>query len=223
MPNATSNAVMTATVMNKKSFRAKPKWFKGKGKGKPVTIARVKRLIDAKQETKYYDAYVSATGVSTSGTFNDCTAIAAGTTNSTRLGNIVEALWIKCIFESNIADTTNFMRYILFQWNNDTAGLTPTLAGVLAQTGVLSSPINCQYQISDTRDIRILLDVTHTLNVNSPNVRTEHMVPMKGKRIPFQSSATTGNQHIYLLQVSDSGAVAHPTSEFFLRLAFKDA
>lgn len=212
-----SDAAGNIVNKKKKMFKKRPL----QRKKKLATIQQVKRLISKRAETKYCDIVQAAVGVSNAGTVWDLSQMGPGTSQNSRIGITIEALWLEIMFATVIADATNFMRYVVFVWNNDTAGVTPTLAAVLANGN------NCetlQYVTTNAKDCTVLLDVCHKLTgVSNPTERTRHMVPLRGRRIEYTSGLTTGNRHIYLVAVSDSGAVAHPSTEFASRIAFKDS
>lgn len=212
-----SDAAGNIVKAKKKSF--KKKWIPKKKTY--VTKAQVKRMIARKAELKYFDLVQTATGVSSSGSVWDLSAMTQAAGLNHRIGDEITTVWLEIQFASAIADSTNFMRYVVFIWNNDTAGVTPTLAAVLANGNDAQT---LQHVVTNAKDTIVLLDVVHKLSaVSNPTERTRHIIGLKNKIIEYTDNATTGNKHLYLAAVSDSTAVAHPTVEFASRLAFRDS
>lgn len=214
-------------VMRKRKFNRRR--FVRKRKVSPVATKQyVKKLVRKEVETKYYDDYTSwsGTAIDWTGSLVRLTTIAQGTTDITRVGDklTLRAVRIKLNFVA--ADATQCMRLIVFQWYPNTTLVTPTTANIL---NVVGSPqgVNSMYIHDYDNQFKVLYDrrIAMVLGQNNDYKAISINVPLKfaKKTINFTAASTAGSNHIYIMAISDSGAVGHPSITMYSRVWFDDA
>lgn len=154
------------------------------------------------------------------------TAIGQGIASNQRTGDhiILKEVYLKVITE--IADTYNTLRFIVFQWIPNDAVETPTVGAIL-QDPALGVYSHYNDTNLDGVKYRILLDRVYLLNTGSYN-RTMKGYRLFGKRLArkklvFNPTATTGFNQIYTLMMSDSIAAPNPTFAYHCKVTFTDA
>lgn len=199
--------------------RYKKYWYKNNYK------KNVRNTVVNMSEKKTHDV-PDTQSISTIPYITDITAVAAGSGSTNRIGNRISIQSIMLRFGLTSADTSNFFRIVLFQWcpSSDTA---PTWEDLFeygnGAVGLTSTEFFSPYRIGRTQSFKIISDKFVTLDVDDL-VKTHYVLQKKGykKTISFQNSANEGNNHIFLLVVSDSSAVTHPTIEGYSRIRFTD-
>lgn len=194
----------------------------------------VKAIVDSKLEEevelKWDDVKHSLT-CSTTPTFFDITAqITSGVDPYDYIGNTIrlQSLAYKIYF--SLADTTNYIRLVFFQWYDDAVN-TPTFADI-CQLNTAGSPIDQTDYMSPlalgagtTKSFRILRQFDFVMSATEPACIYQGFIN-KGfrKDITFATNdPTQGNNHIFMMYLSDSSAVAHPAGEGWTRIRFTDA
>jgi len=183
----------------------------------------VKRAIKAQEETKVFDTYI-AQNPSDAGILTDLSSVTAGVGYSQRVGQKIQPFGIRLRLYSKLADTTNAVRYILFRWKGDDTVDAPTLARIIFSTN-LAAPYTWQNMLNEPeqQNFRVLMDKSILINaVAKPDHYFTRFFKLKGT-IQYDTGVTTGKNHLYLLSITDSGAVSHPVSVLYSRLYYKDA
>lgn len=200
-------------------------------KSQSKTDAHIKRLaaqsanraIARTSEHKHYEntAFINS-GSSTSVGVAQMTAIPQSSTgaqsDNTRVGDVVKITSFQFRFGLKLADDYNLVRIIFFQWLSDS---TPVGSDILLST---SYPLYSPYTADNRNLYKILYDRTVVLDANKPVVY-EHKFLSRGfvKKMHWTAgSATAGSNHIWYLNVSDSGAISHPAVELFTRVNYID-
>lgn len=187
-------------------------------------MSQVKRMISLRQETKVFPIYFNATNVPTTPAIVHLTSISQGVGAQSRIGQEIRLVAMKARYEWRVADSTNTIRMIVFQWHGDSTD-TPTSADILEDdTGGTGQP-----WLSPTkffaRNFTVLRDKLADIEVAANEVITgTWTIPLKKirKRVTFGASNASGTNHIYILFLSDSTATTHPTLSVFGKLMFKD-
>lgn len=191
----------------------------------PLTKEAVRNMIKSSVEKvtehKYYILGQAFTPNSTP-TVTDLAAIAQGDTDLTRDGDALLIDKIDVLFNGNGADTTNIIRYIIFQWKPNTV---PAVNEILqdAVTYGVTTPLT-----HDTRQqYHVLHDQIIATSLNGPNAFCGlFTIPLRRllkNQCLFVGASTTGTNKPYLILLSDSGAVTHPTFFHVSKIWFRDA
>lgn len=178
------------------------------------------KAISRHAEKKYHNDDNIASSISDTGYTWPLTDVPAGTLDYQRAGDSLYMRSIRVRGQAIVADTTNAVRNIVYQWFDDT---TPTIADILHTTSGAASVFS-PYVHDQRRKFRVLYDKTMILSANGNDAKlydTGYLRP-KAKKIAFSTGGTTGSNKIYLLQVSDSTVASHPAVTHYSRLTFND-
>jgi len=176
---------------------------------------------------KYFDYDLYASSTTTVG-FNNMTPIPQGVGQSNRTVDTayIVAMDVLVIFDVSTTDITNEIRWSIFNWLPNTAGVTPGVTSIYENTNLYgpSSPFNFEGR----HEYNILMDRLEILtgtNTNPTNTskRVFRRRMTTPTRIDFNTGVTTGLNHIYWTNVSDSAVVPFPTYHLHVRFWFKDA
>jgi len=189
-----------------------------------VTRQEIGRLISQKQENKVFDLAVNLTNATYAGSIIDLCAVTQGITEITRIGDELMPKRLLGRFQLNNADTTNTYRCIIFRWKqNDT--VAPTVGGILESSG--PSTIQACYvplNVNTRSTFEVLYDKTYCTYSNANQCKFFSFdLKLAKKKIEYSFSTTAGQNKIYMLLISDSSAVTHPTFLGYTRLMFTDS
>lgn len=177
----------------------------------PYTVKRyVKKQLSKIVEYKHLLANVSMNPPN-NGTVIGVINIPQGVSDQERIGDKITVKSIRLKYSLAIGDATNYVRFIIFQWKQNTVYTSaPTVPSILAS---VTPTIYSQYNWDNRSNFQILYDRTHTLLSNRPNVFVTRRINIKylAKQLQFVGgSATVGSNMIYCLAISDSSAVPNP-------------
>jgi len=201
-------------------------------KNKPVAKSvknYVSNMLNKNIEKKYYNYGIELAGVNTTGTIFPACHPTQGTGDlANRIGDRLKLKSLHIRATLTVADTTNVMRLIWFQYNSLSNITTnaPTSTNVLDVTGASISPVFAQYLFdSFSEHIVILSDRTYSLSTSNSIKNVNYYVPLKyaKKTIRFSAAGTLAYNHIYLLAISDSGTVSHPSLVGSIQSIYTDA
>lgn len=177
--------------------------------------------------TKYFDTYFTPTSSTTTVGYSQLTTIPQGSAQSQR---VADTLWITKIemrltVVASTADVTNQLRLTLFSWVPNTASLTPGTTSLYENptTWGCQSPFNYEGR----RDYKVYWDkvfnLVGTSTVPTDNYQKVYNYEMKLKhRVDFNLGATTGYNHLYLANYSDSAVSPHPAYTYLFRVWYID-
>lgn len=180
----------------------------------------VNRLINYKSETK--QRLVTTTGgtTSTTSTLVDLTSIIdQGINRDQRSGDSLFCTFLNISGEFIAADTYNWLRIIIFCWNDATA---PTASNILTDTSLPHMSMIQPYQVrygnfKILRDVKLLADVNFPSRIFKINMKIN-------KKVKYENNSTTSFKNgIWMLHCSDSNAVAHPDLDYQYRIYWKDS
>lgn len=191
-------------------------------------VKTVRHIIEKTVEKKYR-FYQSGSTVSSLGYALYLTDVPIGTSDTTRIGDQISLRSVRFKITATVADTTNWVRVILFQYipQIDSSTFTPTtypIANILIDTTTTwLSP----YSHDNRYNFRILYDKTHLVVSNQSN----QLTMFKGfiKKFPrdkiqyYAGSTTTQVNAIHMLILSDSGVAPHPSFTYSIKLNFSDS
>jgi hypothetical protein len=192
---------------------------------RPVTKGQVKQMIKSVVNAEsHFWVTVLSSGVSTTPTLVPLFEPPQNTTDIGRIGDSVHVDSLEMRSVCYTGDATNYLRVVLFQWNDRVAGAaTPVATDVLLD---VSNPYVSTYN-QDTLDagaLHVLADRTFSMST-AANPNTSWYQEFKSgfrRLVQFEGASTTGFSKFFLLQVSDSVAVTHPTFYATVTIHFKD-
>jgi hypothetical protein len=180
----------------------------------------VHEKLKKEAQLKSYDQGITV-AVSTTGSIGPLTTIIQGTTDTQRIGDMVEVVktTINGSFANSSTDTTNVIRLIIFRWMQDDTTSVPVIADILQGTGVYN-----MYHRDNLRAKKfiILNDVMRGTSLQGPAVSVFQGGFKQDFRIKFQAATSAATSQIYYLAISDSGAVNHPTLNLIHRTWYID-
>jgi hypothetical protein len=203
--------------------------LKNKSDISSLVNAVVTNKLTKERELKYIRTTLAVnSAVSTTAVIQDLTSISLGDTDTTREGDQVTVTNLQGIMVADIAtsdvtaDDTNTIRVIIFQWYSAT---TPTAAEIL------ENPVGADHVTSfyrhDTRfQYNILYDELFSLSRNGPanlHAKFEIKSGFRPKIQYIAGSSFVGQNKIYILYVSDSGAIEHPGLGFTIKTSYHDS
>lgn len=180
----------------------------------------VRREIESYAEKMYFPA-PSNLSVSSTPNVVSLSDVAQGDADTNRDGDQLSLTSIE--FRGYIAtgDTTNVLRFIIFQWYPNDSFYPPTASDILltAASGFISP-----YSHDGRFQFKILYDRSFSMSTNWQPYLTFHKYVTKGfrRKIQYNAGGTTGVNKIYLLLVSDSSAAPHPTISYYSKLNYRD-
>lgn len=206
-----------------KSSRKKYSRFKSGYK----LIKQVRRL--ARRDIHYNDVTSSAS-VGTTGTVVLLNGITGGDNLNNRTGNTIYCQSLMGRFKYTNADSSNEFRTMLIYDNRPTLAL-PTMTDIFE---VPSDPINSLLRINNTDRFKIIKEWYNVTDADDPNrwAWVKGSNPNRSMKLPkynqytkFDGTVSGGIGNIvrgalYLVLISDSNAVTHPTVDYYVRLRF---
>jgi len=160
--------------------------------------------------TKTASTTASTTYGSTT-SFIDLTSIGLGTGANLRTGNEINLHHLDINMLFVIADTSNFVRIIIFQWFPSDSSDAPQANEIYNST--YSSGNNEHFALLNPlkpsrfkvyKDFTIKLDAAHVIEHRQMRINCKH-------KCAFEVGVSTGRNHMYMAIVSDSTVGAHPT------------
>lgn len=182
----------------------------------------VRRELSQNEEPKHFDVLSSGTaGIAGSGVLY-LSSMAQGITDITRVGDRIVLKSLEARFDLVVADATNFIRLILFQWVGDAVSDVPTIAAVLESTPYYLSPFNWDQR----GKYRVLHDESVALMGVGPVTYISKKIkvgcPVKHQQF-LNASTNIESGGLFALVMSDSAAAAHPGYDLYTRVSYTDA
>lgn len=203
----------------KTSSRRKSKTYRG------LTKKQVMYLINGHKEKKFFDT-VNATTIDRNGSVISLCDIPQGDTDSTRDGDAVNPTSLQFGLTMTVADSYNVFRCIIFRWKPNSGLTAPTPGRILqlvASANAVNSPVIWDYK----SQFNILYDKTWvlgTINVCDNQVREiQEMLPLANVPIHYTAGSIVGSDKIFVLFISDSGAIPDPALNYYFRVAYTDS
>jgi hypothetical protein len=167
-----------------------------------------------------------ALGVSSTGIFQKMAAIAQGTTNYQRTGDLIRLADLQfnalCVYGDAVG---NPMRVVIFQ---TVGGFTPgALSDLFAFGGTGAEDITSQFLPNLLgRRIRLLYDELLTMNPGGSNGLTIRRGWLKPSIREIEYTAGTTNiinGEIWVVALTDSAAIPHPALDISIEIPYTDA
>ncbi len=176
-----------------------------------------------RNEPKYNDTSFVATSVPGTAVLTSLTATTNGTTDLTRIGDRINLFSIEFRWTVLVADSSNVVRVVLLQWLSDDGIDAPSLAKVLANA---ATPVNSPFNHDNKAKFIVLYDHRVLLSTYEPNRGDTVELLLPASRVQpevmYQAGASTGQNNLYALMVSDSGPSPHPVLEGVARVNWYD-
>jgi hypothetical protein len=202
-------------------------------------------MVESKEEPKFFPGNAIALAVTTAGVLGSMMTVATGTSDSTRIGDLIFPKWVEFMYSIEVgtagviaaADQFNTVRVILFIWN-ESDGLTAPTAAILldAATGGVTTDMIVNHD--DPQLFRVIYDRQHVVHNtplwNGAAVQWNHgvdahfaldaplRIPLKHP-VEFDSATTYGSHKLYYLVCSDSAFAPNPTIDLGWQVCFTDS
>lgn len=190
-------------------------------------VKTVKRLV--KRDIHYNDV-TSTASVSTVPTVVLLNGVASGSNLNNRLGNVIYNRSLQAHFNYHNADTSNQFRTMVI-YDQRPTGVLPTAAELFEVPG---DPINSLLKINNCDRFKIITDfytATDTddevtwKSIKGKSNTSSMMIPKFAQYTRFDATTSGGIANIvrgnlYLVLISDSNAITHPTVNYYCRLRF---
>lgn len=183
----------------------------------------VKKAIKQTQELKIFDTAQGNSGVDWAGTIWDISNVAVGTADGSRIGDAINPTSLEFNAVIAAADAYNTFRVIIFRYKPNVVSVTTlNILQAANSTWAPTSPFNHD----NRQNFEVLMDESFALDPESDGVYFLKKKLRMAKTKPIQyhgGSATVGQNRIYVLAISDSGAAPNPNFLFSSRLYFTDS
>lgn len=179
------------------------------------------KVLRSKTETKYWDDSESAVACTDIGAIYNLTEITQGDSDSSRDGDSVTAMSYQIRFSATVGDNDNIVRLVVFQWHD--LNSLPSVGQILPYTSS-SLAVYAPYRHDTKPMFKILADKVLILDSDDPIAYGKIFIS-KGfnRKIQFNTpSGSTIHNGLYLLAVSNSGVVTHPSISYVSRCRYKD-
>lgn len=203
----------------------KNKYYKKPKSSSVAAIARRVAKSTLKKEVELKHAYGNLnTTASTTMTLSNLTVgIALGTSDTNaRVGDKITLKYMNIGFNFAVADTTNIMRVLLFQWNRNS---DPTASEIFEDTSTIGQLTGALCRDSlNSKILKPIREWNICLNANQPNffIGNKYISLSKNKPVNFIGGGSTAYNHIYLAYVSDSSAISHPVMQTAFTINYSD-
>lgn len=187
---------------------------------------QVRRLIARREELKTY--VKGAVGVSNSNvaTIISLSDIPLGQTDNSRIGNHVHLKSIQGHLNFIAGDATNTMRCIIFKWKENDTFNTPTVGQLLASGPTGAADVFSTYNRDSPANYQIIADwfMVGSTGTSSPFLIQKKQINKKltGKIQFYSDVGASGTNKIFLLALSDSSAVTHPSFNYNIEIGYSD-
>lgn len=191
----------------------------------PASVATVRRMISRTEELKYFDVNIPSTSVDFNGEGFALSDIPQGSTGLSRVGDECFLKRLEVDFCIQLGTSPNQLRVIVYQWVQMSDASHPVPADIIENLGSAIAPYQ-PYQFTNRKKINVLRDKRYVLETAGPTVISDRFVIKSGlrQRMIFSTGSTTLKQNgLFMLAISDDGAVTYPKIFGTSRVIFSDA
>jgi len=182
----------------------------------------VRRAIGRAAEVKYVSAKTT-TSVDVTPTIISLANSSQGSTGGTHVGDACTVVSMELRYYLTIADTTQLLRVILFKWKPNMGYIAPAGADIIKDA---TSPWNLvsAYEEDGNDQYSIIYDRLHRLVASTSDAQAQASFKISGKSWKQEYLTATANcsNNIYMMLISDSGVVVHPTITWYSKIGFTD-
>lgn len=177
-----------------------------------------KKQIRKLSEWKNSDHYVLPAGQSTAGSTYDLGVVAQSDFSNGRDGNQIQPSSMTVRYSWDVGDESNICRVIIFQWFQDT---TPVVSDIL--NDIVNLPWLSPYKVINRGQYKILHDRIVDVHANKPIQTVTAKLRLSKRKIVYQLvDGTAGKNKPWVLVISDSTAVVHPSFTMYTRMNYRD-
>lgn len=191
---------------------------KDKGNKQRSIQSVVKSYLNSTLEKKWISPTTGGAGISSTASSFDLTTMAQGTTANTRVGATITIKRIILKEVVQTGDATNIVRSTLIHWKPDNGVDVPQMVELYNDS---TYPYNSPFLPIKPSNFRVLSDVQFNVDTYNPQKIKEREIILDHK-VSFGLGVNTGKDHLYLLVVSDSGAVPNPVYTLNAVVEFTD-
>ena len=211
MPGKPTGNQLTASV--RKTYRKKKRMTRLPKKQYLAIQSLINKNINKRAEKKHFLTYNTGYTVDYAGTIQSLSDIGQGDTDTTRDGDSFYLRSLRVKGSVLIADSTNAVRLIVFQWHADSSDDTATVSDILSSSaiGTTVAPFSSYYH-DKRRLYSILYDRTFntTTEMSQLLFDTGYLRP-KVRKVNYVNATSVGVNKVFILAISDSAAALHPT------------
>lgn len=201
------------------------KTFRRRRVYKKKTHFNARKIVAATRESKYLQASISGQSVDNVGTVTGLTMPTQGDGSGSRDGNVIQWSSIIGRLAMVAGDSTNLVRFAIFQWHPDNNVDAPSIGKLLQDTATnpaISPWISAKNQRAKFTVLYHRIKGLTTSGSNQVVTNNIHVPAKYMKRTFFNDAASTGKNVIYIMYISDSGAATHPNISLCFTYRFKE-
>lgn len=199
-----------------------------KGPTKSVK-AVVETALKRTAEKKYVDLTRAISASMTGQILSLCSTVLIGTGSvGNRIGNKIELTSIQARGQIGLADATNKVRMIVFQWAHNANAAFPVITDILDNVAYVGSyPVFAPYAFNNSGSFHVIKDKTYVLD-NTSRQTIHWKFKIKASRIPMRKltydniSNRPIEGEVFILWISDSGVAPHPNVDYISRAYYID-
>jgi len=200
-----------------------------KGEGREISDLLYPRDVAPPRlpELKHFDTTTTSyvAGVTFSGSVTCLSTVGVGTAANQRVGDELTIRAIDFRFSAYTQGSSEFIRLIIFSWNEDDGAVAPTPGTVLQSTGSNMSLLSPYFADAvQAGRLNVVFDkILIASNGGGPSAVTERVSRKLTLPVQFSTGLTTGNGKLYLLVISDSSLAGQaPNYGWWSRIYFDD-
>lgn len=184
--------------------------------------------MQKQQENKFHMHTELGVGIDLGGTLWSCTSVSQGDTDEGRDGDMLYLKKWTVNYSFTAGDGNNTVRFIAFQWKENDTYHVPLVTDILQIVGNAVAPLSTYLHDKEQgKNFGVLYDETHHISANTGTEGIERSidVPLRyaRRRVQFNSGSVGGSNKLYVLAISDSGAVPNPQLKFVSRIIYSDS
>lgn len=208
-------------MAQKKKFQKKN--YQKNNQMRKIAKEEAKKVVKREIEVKEHDEMNNTTISTTINNTDPIQTLVRGTDANDFIGDKINPTGLSIRMVGLAGDSHNIVRLLVIQ-DKDIVG-SPTLGTMFENTTYPAvSSLNTNY----THQYNVLYDKTIALSTNGgggafPFVKRIYIKGKRLRQIRFDSAGDCNAGQIWIVGVSDSNALAHPSFQIYTRLYFTDA
>lgn len=181
------------------------------------------REIQKYAETHRAVATISGGTYDYAGTVVPLSNISQGDSTTTRTGSVIVYKNYVGKYTITLGDTVNLVRILIFRWKPDDSEHYPASSDLLLNTGSALAPLS-NINPTHRKNFSVYVDRLHTLQTYKPIVTGKFSLTKRklGAQKSRYNSDDSGSNKLWMLIISDSGAVSHPAVNLYSDLKWID-
>jgi hypothetical protein len=172
------------------------------------------------KQLKFYDYFSGVLSVSTTAQFIDLVAPALGTGISQRVGAEILVRNVRICGSWVVGDPTQLARLVVFKWFPSNSSDVPSVSELTNATAA-DIVIGGWLQYEPSR-FQILHDSRFKMDTLAHPIKDFCFTVRMKSKLDFDTGATTGRNHIYMMYVTDSAVTPTPSIRYTVQAVFND-